>query len=79
MTKPWSEMTPAERVAHRIARNRVIDKRVGETPPPRKKSGKSSEIADRQKAVRGELDKFEQIKVTRGLDAAVDFVRSRKS
>ena len=79
MTKPWSEMTPGERVADRIARNRVIDKRVAETTSLRKKSAKSSEITDRQKAVRDELDTFEQIKATRGLDAAADFVRGRKS
>jgi hypothetical protein len=79
MTKSWPEMTPTERVAHRIARNREIDKRVAETPPPQKKSGKASEIADRQRAVRDELDKFERIKATQGLDAAADFVRSRKT
>lgn len=79
MTKPWSEMTPAERVAYRIARNRVIDKRVSETAPLRKKSSRDSEIAGRRKAVRDELDRFEQIKATQGLDAASDFVRNRKS
>jgi hypothetical protein len=72
-------MTPAERLAHRIERNRVIDQRVAEAPPVRKKPGKSSEIADRQKAVRDELDKFDQIKAARGLDAAADFVRDRRS
>lgn len=70
-------MTPAERLAHRIATNRAIDKRVAEKIVQPKKAAKSTEIADRQKAVRDELAKFEQIKASQGVDAAADFVRSR--
>jgi hypothetical protein len=77
MSKPWHEMTPAERMADRIAKNRAIDERVSHKPVPVKKT--SSEINTRQKAVRNVLDKFQQIKATQGLDAASEFVRSRKN
>lgn len=71
-------MTPAERLADRIAKNREIDKRVSERVVPEKKSAVSA-VASRQKAVRNALDKFQQIKATQGVDAAADFVRSRKA
>jgi hypothetical protein len=76
MSKPWSEMTPAERMADRIAKNREIDQRVSQKILSEKKSG---EVATRQKAVRNVLDKFQEIKKTEGLDAASDFVRKRKA
>ena len=80
MTKPWTEMTPAERMADRIAKNREIDKRVSEKVFPEKKANAiSSQIATRQRAVKNALDKFQQIKATEGLDAASDFVRSRRA
>lgn len=79
MSKSWSEMTPAERLADRIAKNRAIDQRVSEKvlsePSPKKKP---NEIATRSKAVRSVLDEFQQIKRTQGMDAAAEFVRSRK-
>jgi hypothetical protein len=75
MSKPWPEMTPAERLADRIAKNREIDQRVSHKVVPEKKS---SAIATRQKAVRNVLDKFQQIKATQGVDAASEFVRSHK-
>jgi hypothetical protein len=68
-TKPYHEMTPAERLAARIAKNREIDQRVSDKRP--------ADIVTRQTAVRGVLDKFQQIKNTQGIDAASDFVRSR--
>jgi hypothetical protein len=70
-------MTPAERLADRIAKNRVIDARAAGTVRSAK-SARSSEIESRQNAVRKALDKFEQIKATQGLDAAVESVRNRK-
>lgn len=70
-------MSPAERLAARIAKNREIDRRVAEAAPPQKKSPKSSDVAARQKAVRNALDRFQQIKATEGLDAAAEFVRER--
>ncbi|HTA41356.1 MAG TPA: hypothetical protein VK789_02845 [Bryobacteraceae bacterium] len=75
MSKSWHEMTPEERLADRIAKNRAMDKRISEKVVPEKKS--SSEVATRQRAVRNTLDRFQQIKTTQGMDAAADFVRSR--
>ena len=74
-------MTSAERLADRIAKNREIDKRVSQKVIPEKKSAAaaSGEVASRQKAVRNTLDKFQQIKVAQGVDAAADFVRTRKA
>jgi hypothetical protein len=87
MGKPWSEMTPAERMADRIAKNREIDQRVSEKLllEPKKKAGAASrnaasgEVASRTKAVRNVLDKFQEIKKTQGMDAAAEFVRARKA
>jgi hypothetical protein len=77
MGKSWTEMTPAERMADRIAKNREIDLRVAQRPVPEKKAAGS---ASRQKpAVRNVLDKFQEIKRTQGMDAAADFVRARKA
>jgi hypothetical protein len=78
MSKTWSEMTPAERMADRIAKNREIDQRVSQKilSEPKKKPG---EIASRSKAVRNVLDKFQEIKKSHGLDAAADFVRKNKA
>ena len=72
-TKPYYQMTPAERLADRIAKNREIDQRVVNTIANKK----PAEIASRQHAVRGVLDKFQQIKATQGIDAAADFVRAQ--
>jgi hypothetical protein len=69
MSKPYFQMTPAERLADRIAKNREIDQRVDNKRP--------AEIVSRQTAVRGVLDKFQQIKNTQGIDAASDFVLSQ--
>jgi hypothetical protein len=88
MGKSWSEMTPAERMADRIAKNREIDQRVSEKLllEPKKKAGGAAskdvaakEIASRTKAVRNVLDKFQEIKKTQGMDAAAEFVRARKA
>ncbi len=71
-------MTPAERMADRIAKNREIDQRVSQKilSEPKKKTG---ETASRTKPVRNVLDKFQEIKKTQGMDAAAEFVRSRKA
>jgi hypothetical protein len=67
-------------MADRIARNREIDKRVSQRVIPEKKAtAASTAIASRSKSVRNALDKFQQIKATQGVDAASEFVRSRKS
>jgi hypothetical protein len=75
MSKSWHEMTPEERLADRIAKNRAMEKRISEKVVPEKKTA-SGEVATRQRAVRNALDRFQQIKATQGMDAAADFVRS---
>jgi hypothetical protein len=81
MTKPYHEMTPAERLAARIAKNREIDQRVQdkkpqETTAPAGKKQRGS-IGIQAKPARNTLDKFQEIKKTQGIDAASDFVHSR--
>ena len=76
MNKPYHEMTAAERLADRIAKNREIDQRVIETKAADKK--KPSPVANRSKAVRSTLDEFQRIKNAQGIDAATDFVMDRK-
>jgi hypothetical protein len=86
MDKPYHLMTPAERLADRIARNRQIDQRVPEKPAkPEKTSARTSRkavttddaaIAARQSAVRNRLDQFQKIKNTDGIDAASDYILS---
>jgi hypothetical protein len=77
MSKPYHEMTPAERLADRIAKNREIDQRVSERTPPESKK-KPDAIAERTKSVRNVLEKFQEIKKTQGIDAASEFVLSRR-
>ena len=80
MTKPYHEMTPAERLANRIAKNREIDQRVLDKKPPENATGRktrSSDIAVRAKPTNNPLDKFQEIKRTQGIDAASDYVHER--
>jgi len=74
MSKPYSEMTAAERLADRIAKNREIDRRVKEsqTAAPR-----STESGRRQKGGGDTLSEFQRIKKDCGIDAASDFVRNK--
>jgi hypothetical protein len=74
MAKPWHEMTPAERMADRIAKNREIDQRVSE-----KISSIVPKSTSRGKAAKSVLDKFQEIKKTQGVDAAAEFVRKKKA
>jgi hypothetical protein len=84
MNKPYHEMTPAERLADRIARNREIDQKAAAEPPkPAKAAARTSRkaatsddaaIGARQTAVRSRLDQFQKIKNTQGIDAASDFI-----
>jgi hypothetical protein len=69
--KLYHEMTPAERLADRIAKNRSIDERAAITR-------KSAEKKPAGKAPRTVLDEFQQIKRTKGIDAASEFVRERQ-
>lgn len=80
MAKSWSEMTPAERLADRIAKNREIDRRVNEkiaTEAPRGSGARKP--AARSATARTAFDKFQEIKRTEGIDAAADYVRARKA
>jgi hypothetical protein len=86
MTKPYHEMSPAERLSARIAKNREIDQRVQEKKPAEaavpgvKAAGtakKRSQIGIQAKPARNTLDKFQEIKRTQGIDAASEFVHSR--
>src|ERR1700683_3389173 len=79
MAKPWHEMTPAERMADRIAKNREIDQRVSEKISSIVPKASPRGAADRTKAARNVLDKFQEIKKTKGMDAAAEFVRDRKA
>ncbi len=74
MSKPYTEMTAAERLADRIAKNRELDRRVQEA-----KSAASApkEVRDRRKAAANVLEEFQRIKRERGIDAASDFVRNQ--
>jgi hypothetical protein len=79
MTKPYHEMTPAERLADRIARNREIDKRVLDKKPAVTPSGRraKSPSAAPVRSANNAFDKFQEIKRTQGIDAASDFVQNR--
>lgn len=70
-------MTPAERLADRIAKNRAIDQRVAERPVPEKKTSSRSKTV-RTSSPNNALDRFQEIKRTHGLDAAADYVRQRQ-
>jgi len=81
MNKPYNEMTPAERLADRIAKNREIDRRVKENQhaanPPAKASSASAKAGGKQKSGGDALTEFQRIKKERGIDAASDFVRGK--
>jgi len=73
-------MTPAERMADRIAKNREIDRRVNEkiaNEPARTSSARKP--AARSATARTAFDRFQEIKRVDGIDAAADFVRTRKA
>jgi hypothetical protein len=75
-TKLYHQMSPAEQLAERIARNRGIAERAAATvSAPDKKPGKGS---GKQKPSRTVLDQFQEIKRIQGIDAAAEFVRDRK-
>jgi len=74
MSKPYSEMTPAERLADRIAKNREIDRLVKETQSA---ATAPAEVVSRRKAAGNALVEFQRIKKERGIDAASEFVRRK--
>jgi hypothetical protein len=74
MNKPYIEMTAAERLADRIAKNREIDRRVKESQSA---ASTPAAVVVRQKAVGDALAQFHRIKKERGIDAASDFVHGK--
>jgi hypothetical protein len=74
MSKPYSQMTPAERLADRIAKNREIDRRVQEAKAA---TTAPVEVRQRRKAAADALEEFQRIKRERGIDAASDYVRNK--
>ena len=74
MSKPYTEMTAAERLADRIAKNRELDRRVQEA---KSAASAPAEVRDRRKAAANALEEFQRIKRERGIDAASDFVRNQ--
>ena len=75
--KTYTEMTPAERLTDRIARNRLMDQRVSVKVQDKPTKKKTEAISARAGAVRGALDQFQQIKKSQGIDAASDYILSR--
>jgi hypothetical protein len=72
-------MTPAERLAARITKNREIDERVKNAPPPPEKARKRAASAGssiRPKAADNALDKFHEIKKMHGIDAATEYLEN---
>ena len=70
-------MTPAERLADRIAKNREIDRRVEDrkSEPARPAARRKSEPVAR--AGNNAFDRFQQIKRQQGIDAASEFIQER--
>jgi hypothetical protein len=78
VTKPYHEMTSAERLATRIAKNREIDQRVQASPVPEKKR-KTTATAERTKAASNALDKFHEIRKSQGIDAAAEYLVNKRN
>jgi len=74
MKKTYAQMTPAERLSERIAKNREIDERVKHAPPPVKKAAAASLQLGAGTDV---LNEFQRIKRQQGIDAASEFLEKR--
>lgn len=80
MTKPYHEMTAAERLAVRIAKNREIEQKIQSAPvavakPKRRKSAEDVRTTSRNNT----LDKFHEIRKLHGIDAASDYLRKLRN
>jgi hypothetical protein len=71
MSKPYIQMTPDERLADRIAKNRESERRALEA---KNAASAPVEVRDRRKAAANALEEFQRIKREQGIDAASDFV-----
>ena len=73
-------MTPAERLATRIAKNREIEQKIqveastAEKPKRRKANAATERVTARTNA----LDKFHEIRRAQGIDAASEYLRSMR-
>ncbi len=67
-------MTPSERLADRIAKNREIDRRVAEAKAA---ASAPAEVRHRRKAASNALDEFQRIKREQGIDAASEYVENK--
>ena len=74
MSKKYSEMTPAERLADRIAKNREIERRIQEEQSAAKAP---AEVRSRRKAVGDALSEFQRIKKEHGIDAVSEYIRKK--
>ena len=68
------EMTAAERLLDRIAKNREADRLAKEAQSV---ASAPREVRGRQKAVGDALTEFQRIKKEKGIDAASEFVRKK--
>jgi hypothetical protein len=81
MTKPYHEMTSAERLAARIAKNREIDEKIQAAPVPvDKPKRRKSAATERATTTRNNtLDKFHEIRKAQGIDAASEYLRNLRN
>lgn len=80
MTKPYHEMTSAERLAARIAKNREIDEKIQAAPVPVDKPKRRKSAADERMASKNNtLDKFHEIRKSHGIDAASEYLRNLRN
>jgi len=77
VSKPYHEMTPAERLAARIAKNREIDQRVQNAPVPEKKR-RAAAASSGTKSGNNALERFHEIRRMHGIDAAAEYLRERR-
>ncbi len=74
MSKSYIQMTPDERLADRIAKNRESERRAQEAQSA---ASAPTDVRDKRKAAADSLKEFQRIKLEQGIDAASDFVRSK--
>ena len=82
MSKKYSEMTPAERLADRIAKNREIERRVQENQSAVRAAAAPAAGSSRKRSTStggtgDTLSEFQRIKRESGIDAASEFVRNK--
>jgi len=80
MTKPYHEMTAAERLATRIAKNREINEKIQSAPVAVEKPKRRKSAADERTASKNNtLDKFHEIRKLHGIDAASEYLKNLRN